>query len=144
MPVFVDTNLLLYARDISEPAKQPRAREWMEFLWGSQGGRLSHQVLHEYYTAVTRKLKPGLPADEAQAEVRDLMAWRPVVVDGPVLEDAWGIERRFRLHFWDALVVASARSAACSHLLTEDLQHDQDLDGVRVVNPFLVEPGSLS
>ena len=144
MPIFVDTNVLLYSRDISESTKRPRAREWMEFLWTSQEGRLSHQVLHEYYTAVTRKLRPGLPADEAQAEIRDLMVWRPLVVDGPVLEDAWSIERRFRLHFWDALIVASARSAACAHLLTEDLQHDQDLDGVRVVDPFLVEPGPLS
>jgi predicted nucleic acid-binding protein len=143
VPIFVDTNVLIYARDTSEPEKRPRAEAWMSQLWSSRQGRVSFQVLHEYYTTVTRKLHPGLTPDEAQADVRDLWAWRPLLLDAEVMEGAWAIERRFGLHFWDALIVASAGAAACSHVLSEDLQHGQDLDGVRVVSPFLVEPGSL-
>ena len=143
MPIFVDTNVLLYARDASEPVKQTRARAWLDHLWANRDGRLSQQVLHEYYTTVTRKLKPGLDRHAAQAEIRDLMAWQPVVLDGLVLEDAWSLEARFSLSFWDALIVAAARTAGCTHLLTEDLQHDQDLDGVRVVDPFAVQPRHL-
>ncbi len=143
MPVFVDTNVLLYARDASEPDKQPRAREWLDLLWSERAGRVSLQVLTEYYQAVTRKLRPGLDRETARADVRDLSAWRPVRVDEMVMEDAWRLEDRYGLSIWDALVVASARAAGCRHLLTEDLQHGQDLDGLVVVNPFRVPPGTL-
>jgi predicted nucleic acid-binding protein len=143
VPVFVDTNVLLYARDASEPDKQPRAREWLDLLWSERAGRVSLQVLTEYYQAVTRKLRPGLDRETARADVRDLSAWRPVRVDEMVMEDAWRLEDRYGLSIWDALVVASARAAGCRHLLTEDLQHGQDLDGLVVVNPFRVPPGTL-
>ena len=58
VPVFVDTNVLLYARDVGEPHKQPRAAAWLEWLWRQQLGRTSVQVLSEYYVNVTRKLDP--------------------------------------------------------------------------------------
>lgn len=144
MPLFADTNLLVYARDASERAKQPRAREWLDYLWESREGRLSYQVLTEYYVTVTHKLRPGLDPDDARADVRDLLAWRPVATDARVLEGAWALERRFSIGIWDALIVAAARTAGCTHVLSEDLQHEQDLDGVRIVNPFLVSPGVLA
>jgi predicted nucleic acid-binding protein len=60
-----------------------------------------------------------------------------------VLEAGWLVEDRFGLSCWDALIVAAARIAGCEHLLTEDLQHGSELDGLRVVNPFRTPPGSL-
>lgn len=143
MPVFVDTNVLVYARDASEPQKQPRAAEWVEHLWRVREGRVSVQVLEEYYVTVTRKLKPGLPPEQARSDVRDLSAWRPVAVDPALVEAAWSIEDRFGLSFWDALVVAAARAAGCGHLLTEDLQHGSDIDGVLVVDPFVTPVSAL-
>ncbi len=144
MPVFVDTNVLVYARDASEPEKQLRARDWLAALWETREGRLSFQVLREYYVTVTRKLRPGLTPGEAQSDVRDLLAWAPTRLDRTVLEDAWAVERRYGLSVWDALIVAAARAAGCTHLLTEALAHGQDLDGVRIVNPFVQEPGPLA
>jgi predicted nucleic acid-binding protein len=143
VPVFVDTNVLVYARDASEPDKQPQAVAWIEHLWRTQTGRLSFQVLQEYYAATTRKLKPGLSAEAARADIRDLLAWRPVRISAEMLESGWVLEDRFGLSCWDAPIVAAARIAGCEHLLTEDLQHDSDLDGLRVVNPFRTQPGSL-
>jgi predicted nucleic acid-binding protein len=143
VPVFVDTNVLIYARDASEPSKQPVAQRWLDLLWEERTGRLSYQVLHEYYVTVTRKLKPGLRPEEARADVRDLLAWRPARTDALMLEDAWGLETRFELGHWDALVVAAARALGCRYLLSEDLQHGQDLDGIVVVSPFRVEPDGL-
>lgn len=138
--VFVDTNVLIYNRDVSVPAKQSRAHAWMEELWRRRAGRLSMQVLHEYYDAVTRKLTPGLDRPTARADVRDLMAWRPVRADLALTEGAWQLQDRFRLSWWDALIVSAARLARCPYVLSEDLQHDQDFSGVRMVNPFLVDP----
>jgi predicted nucleic acid-binding protein len=141
--IFADTNVLLYARDASERRKQPLASRWMDALWAQHRGRLSFQVLSEYYVSVTRKLRPGLPRDVAQADIRDLLAWRPIGVDDALLEDAWWLESRFELSCWDSQIVAAARATGCRYLLTEDLQHDQDLDGLIVVNPFVTRPEEL-
>ncbi len=143
MPVFVDTNVLVYARDASEVEKQGRARRWVEELWIARTGRVSVQVLHEYYVTVTRKLTPGLAPTEARRDVRDLLLWGPIPSDGPLLESAWSVEDRYRVSFWDALVVAAARRAGCRRLLSEDFQDGQDFEGTIVVNPFVHEPSDL-
>ena len=143
MPVFVDTNVLVYARDASDSDKQATASAWMEHLWRRGSGRLSVQVLQEFYVTVTKKLDPGLSVDEAREDVRDLAAWRPVRIEEALLESAWHIEDRFGLTFWDSLIVAAAHAAACETLLTEDLQHDLEIDGLRVADPFRTPVGSL-
>lgn len=133
---FVDTNLLVYARDSSEREKQPVAANWLRSLWESRTGRLSTQVLQEYYQVVTRRLSPGLEPQAAREDVRDLWQWQPILIDEPVVEDAWKIEESFGLSWWDSLIVGAARTAGCQYLLTEDLQHGQSLDGLTVLNPF--------
>ena len=141
--VFVDTNVLVYGRDASEPEKQQRAIAWMTHLWESQRGRLSVQVLQEFYVTVTQKLSPGMTRDAARRDVRNLMVWRPVAIDVAILDRAWTAQDRYRLAFWDALIVAAAQVAGCRYLLTEDFQPDQQLDDLTVVNPFRREAGSL-
>ncbi len=143
MPVFVDTNVLVYARDSSDPPKQARALEWMKHLWEAGTGRISVQVLEEFYVTTTRKLKPGLAPEDARADVRDLSVWRPVPIGETALEVAWTLEDRFALSFWDALIVAAAHVADCRHLLTEDLEAGVDYDGVRIVDPFRTPVGTL-
>ncbi len=135
-PFFVDTNILVYARDESESEKQPQARQWLEFLWKTHQGRISTQVLQEYYQVVTRRLRPGLQRDIAREDIRDLMIWRPIAVDRQVMEQAWAAEDRFQLSWWDALIVGAARQLRCRYLLTEDLQDGQDLNGLTIVDPF--------
>ena len=133
---FVDTNILVYARDKSESEKQPLAREGMEHLWKTQQERISMQVPQEYYQVVTRRLQPGLKRSIAHEDIRDLMAWSPVAIDRQVLEHARAAEERFRLSWWNALIVGAARQAGCRYLLSEDLQNGQDLDGLTIVDPF--------
>lgn len=88
---FVDTNLLVYSFDESDPAKQERAGLVMRKLWESRSGRLSFQVLQEFYVTVTRKLKPALARERAREEIRDLLSWSPVRPGAALLEDAWRI-----------------------------------------------------
>lgn len=140
-PIFVDTNVLIYALDQADLKKQQVACLWRAELWKSRRGRLSYQVLQEFYVKVTQKW-PTV-RQQARAEVRDLLAWQPVAVDADLLERSWKIQERYRLPFWDALIVAAAKSSSCQYLLTEDLQTDQDLDGVIVVNPFACDPSTL-
>jgi predicted nucleic acid-binding protein len=141
-PVFVDTNVLIYALDDADEIKQQAARLWRATLWERRLGRTSFQVLQEFYVKVSKQW-PGA-REQARAEVRDLLAWRPVKVNAEMMERAWKIQDRYQLSFWDALIVAAAKSAACGYLLTEDLQPDQNLDGVRVLSPFLCSPDSLA
>jgi predicted nucleic acid-binding protein len=139
--VFVDSNVLLYAVDEADADKQRVARNWRAELWKSRRGRVSFQVLGEFYVNAVRK-QPAA-REEARAEVRDLLAWNPVVTDGALLERGWKLQDRYRLSYWDALIVAAAKAASCRYLLTEDLQAGQQLDGIEVVNPFLRSPESV-
>lgn len=134
--VFVDTNVLVYRHDASDSSRQARSDAWIRLVARNRAGRLSMQVVQELYAVLTRKAKPGVPASKAREIVRDLLSWRPVPVDPALLERAWLVEARYALSWWDALIVAAAQICECSVLLTEDLQHGQVLDTVRVVNPF--------
>ncbi len=140
MSTFVDTNVLLYARDDGQPERQAMAAGWLEHLWQSSTGRVSTQVLNEFYVNATRKLRHPMSPEAARADVADFASWDPVGIDGDLIGDAWDIEDRYGFHFWDALVVAAAKAAGCDTLLTEHLQHGQDLDGLRVVSPFEEAP----
>ena len=139
--VHVDTNVLVYARDARDPAKQERAHAWMQYLWEEQCGRVSPQVLHEYYICVTQKLDPGLSHDEARADVRFLAQWLTPLDPMPLIEEAWRLQDESSLSWWDALVLAGASAASCRYFLSEDLQAGQEFAGVQVVNPFANEPG---
>jgi predicted nucleic acid-binding protein len=141
---FVDTNVLVYTRDASDPEKQHKAMKWMTRLWKDKSGRLSFQVLQEFYITVTHRLQPGLPVDIARTDVRSLMSWQPVSSSDSVLERAWAIQDRYGLSWWDALIVSAAQTAECKYLLTEDLQENQHLGAVKVVNPFQADPDTLA
>jgi predicted nucleic acid-binding protein len=140
---FVDTNVLVYGRDLSESVKQPRAEAWLNYLWNERAGRVSFQVLDEFYVTVTRKLKPGLDRHAATREMRSFFAWRPIPLDAATLQGAWRIEDAYGFSFWDSLIVSAALLGGCRYLLTEDLQDGQAIDGVHVVDPFAHTPEDL-
>lgn len=141
--IFVDTNVLVYSRDLSEPQKQPQALAWMNHLWATRTGRTGFQVLQEFYVTVTRKLVPGLDRETAREDVRSLLSWGPTTVDRRVIEGAWAIQDACSLSWWDSLIVSAARVAGCRYLLTEDLQEGQNLDTLLVLSPFRTSPSDL-
>jgi predicted nucleic acid-binding protein len=133
---FVDANVLLYSRDPRDPAKQERANAWLDSLWRDGRGRTSVQALSEYYYNATRKLSPAVPPEDAWARVRTYFAWSPLPVDESLLRGAREVEERWRLSWWDALIVAAAQLQDCAILLTEDLQDGTVLGTVTVRSPF--------
>jgi predicted nucleic acid-binding protein len=135
-PVFVDTNVLVYARDPREKKKQPLAARWIAHLWQERTGRISMQVLSEYYVTVTRKLRPGVDAAEAWDDVSAYLAWRPQAIDADLLHRAREIQQRYGLSWWDSMVVGSAQMQDCALLLTEDLQDGAAYGSVTVRSPF--------
>jgi len=133
---FVDANILVYARDADHAQKQETASRCLQRLWQDRTGRLSVQVLAEYCVTLTRKLKPGLKADDAWDDVQALMSWLPQPIDREVLNRAREIERRYRTSWWDATIVAAAQSQSCAILLSEDFQHGMVFGQITVRNPF--------
>jgi len=132
---FLDTNVLLYCDDPLQVAKQRRALELVLEHKAQRTGVLSLQVLQEYFVNATGKLglDPGLARQKVEAYSRfDVV--EPVIAD---ILAAIDFHRLHRISYWDALVLHCARKSACSVLLTEDMQHGQVIDGVRIVNPFL-------
>jgi predicted nucleic acid-binding protein len=141
--VFVDTNVLVYSRDASEPSKQAKAMAWLRHIWNTRTGCLSYQVLQEFYITVTEKLDPGLDRESARKDIRSLLLWRPIAVDNRVLDGAWHIQDRFGLSWWDALIVSAAQVSGCNYLLSEDLQEGQLFGNLRIIDPFETMPESL-
>jgi predicted nucleic acid-binding protein len=141
--VFVDTNVLVYARDRTDEEKHRRAMAWVAALWQERAGRLSWQVVQEYYVTVTRKLDPPRDRSDAREDVTSLVTWRPIPIGLPTIDVAWGIEDRFGLSWWDALIVAAAQIGECAYLLSEDLQDGQDFEGVTVISPFSKSPSEI-
>ncbi len=143
MPVFVDTNVLVYAGDAGQPEKQARAREWLTLLWQRRAGRVSWQVLNEFYVVVTRKLSRHMPSALAREHVRHLAAWNPVPNDRLLVETAWRVQDACHLSWWDALVVAGASLSGCDMLLSEDFTAGASVVGILVVDPFTTAPSVL-
>ncbi len=137
MPVFVDTNVLIYALDPRDVVKQGAAQAWLTRCWRTRSGRVSTQVLNEFYVNLVRINGEEFKA-RARTEIRQLMAWNPCAIDGTLLETAWGIADEANVSHWDALIIAAAIHQSCETLLSEDLQHGQTIEGVRIVNPFRV------
>jgi predicted nucleic acid-binding protein len=135
--VFLDTNLLVYAYDRSEPEKQRRAREVLAALAAAQAGVVSAQVLAEFFVTVTRKLAAPLPVASALEQLAShLHLWKVVDVTGILAATAAAAASKYRLNYWDAQVWAAARQNQVSVVLSEDFSHGAEVEGVRFVNPF--------
>lgn len=136
-PFFVDTNVLVYADDAREPTKQARARELLRRLIRERSGKVSLQVLQEFFAAATQKL--GLDAVDARRRVEILSNLDVVKLEVDDVLAAIDLHRLHQLSIWDALIVRAAALSGCRTLYTEDLQHGRRFDGLRVVNPFREE-----
>jgi predicted nucleic acid-binding protein len=133
--VFVDSNILLYAHDKDAGEKQHIAREILTRLAVERRGALSMQVLQEFYANATRKLARRLPKQEARNTVEDFAHWCVETTPEEVLR-AFEIEDRTHLNFWDALILAAAVRAGAGRILSEDWNHGQVIEGIRIENPF--------
>jgi len=134
--VFVDSNVLIYAHDGDAGLKQKRAAERLDGLWDNGCGRLSTQVLQEFYTNVTRKIKRPLARSVAREVIRNYGIWVESAITPSTVVRASEISETWTISFWDSMILAAAEQDGADELLTEDLNHGQVIAGIRVVNPF--------
>lgn len=134
--IFVDTNILVYAYDLDAGPKREVAAAIMKELWEQENGVISTQVLQEFYVNVTRKISNPLSKTEARSIIETYLYWQ-VELNGPItVLSASEIEERYRLSFWDALIIAAASNANAHKIFTEDLNHGQTIEGILIENPF--------
>ncbi len=134
-PIFVDTNVWVYAVDAADPAKRERA---LEVTAPARGGDLviSTQVLTEFYAVVTRKLVVPVSAEAAEELVRQLVALPVVAIDRSLVVSAITGSREWQISIWDALILRAAQTAGCRRVLSEDLADGTTYGSVVVENPF--------
>ena len=138
---FIDTNILIYTRDRRVPEKRARAAEWLRMLADDDRIVISPQVMNEFAHNVIRKL-PEITPEQLLASLHDLQQWCTAFTTADTALDGLAIHRRFRFSFYDSVLVASALAAGCDSFLSEDLAHGQRVAGLRIINPFLAEPGA--
>ncbi|MDC8785778.1 PIN domain-containing protein [Roseateles koreensis] len=142
--VFVDTSVLIRSEDGADEAARSCVMAWLRELWLRRLGRVSTQVLNDFYAQVTTRVNPPMPNGDARAEVRRYQRWNPWAIDHATVESAWSIESRFGLPYVDALIVAAAKAQGCRLLLSLELPHELQLDSVQIINPLLSDPALLT
>jgi predicted nucleic acid-binding protein len=137
--VFLDTNVIVYAHDLSSRDKHVVAREIMDHLWESRKGVISVQVLQELFVCVTQKIVNPLPIKNAKTIIEYLSTWEVVVNDKYITLKAIDLQEKYRFSFWDSLVIQAAVQAQARLLLSEDLPDGQVVKDLKILNPFTSE-----
>lgn len=132
--LFIDTNILVYAHDVDAGDKHQKAAQLLEGFWERrERPALSVQVLQELHVNLIRK---RIEVSTAANTVSRYFVWRIIDNTRPLLSRAFHVQERWRVSFWESLIIAAAQQAGLSTLWSEDLQEGQDFDGVVVVNPL--------
>ena len=135
--ILLDTNLLVYAYDRTEPVKQARALEVLDGLATSALGLISSQVLAEFFVVMTRKMAEPLPIPVAAERIESfLRIWPVLPMTGMVVLEATRGVRDHQFSYWDAQIWATARLNQIPTVFSEDFNAGAFIEGVRFVNPF--------
>lgn len=140
--VFVDTNVLIYARDWKEQEKRKRAQEWLEALADRRQLLTNLQVVNEF----TRWLLLNERSRTVEALRHEVGLLAPYGVDplnSADMHRAWSVRETFGYQWFDCLLLASAANAGCSHFLSEDMSHGARYADLTIINPFRVDPDSF-
>ncbi len=137
--IFIDTNILIYAHDFDAGAKHEKATLIVRQAWETELGMVSTQVLQEFYVNVTRKIPAPISPARARGILNNYLAWQVGINEPRTILYASEIEERHQLSFWDSMTIATATQGGAEQILTEDLNHGQVIEGIRIENPFHVE-----
>lgn len=135
VPDFLDSNILVYAYDASDPRKQRIAQDLVRrAVLGEMV--ISTQVLAEFAATLLHKLSPAAPAQDVLSLLDALDPIKVISLDADTVRRAVAAHAEFGIHFYDGMIVAASERAGCSRILSEDLNPGQKYFGVLVENPF--------
>ena len=133
--VFLDSNILVYFVDGQDPKKQKIAQDLIAKSVRMKNGVLSTQSLQEFYSVVTKK---SLCAkEEAKIIIEKFRNTLPITqISVQHILKAIDISIQTQFSFWDSLIVSAAHSSGCVIVYSEDMNHNQLVNGVKIINPF--------
>ena len=134
--LFIDTNIIIYAYDVTAGNKHKVAGNILTDLWNSGTGVISTQVLQEFFFNVVQKIPRPIDKKLAKEIVKDFLKWNVVVNNGDSILDAIDICVKYGYSFWDSLIIEAAIKGGAVFLISEDLQDGQVISGVTIRNPF--------
>jgi len=134
-PDFLDSNIIAYAYDVTDPRKHKVAQD---FVRRAQAGEfvISTQVLAEFSSTLLYKMTPQAPPQSVAAILGVLATIRTLSPDPDTIYRAVEVHARYGIHFYDGMIVAAAEQAGCTRIWSEDLNPNQRYFGIEVVNPF--------
>ena len=137
--LFIDTNIFVYALLASEPLKKQCAVQLLEQALATHSGCISFQVIGEFANVATRKFAKRFTADECQQFIDAAMQpLNRVSSSTELVHAALALQTNTGYGFYDCLILAAALQCSASVVYSEDLQHNQLINGtLRIVNPFL-------
>jgi len=135
--VFLNTNILIYAHDIDASLKHDVSIAILEKIWEEKNGVISTQVIQEFYVNVTRKIPNPITPVQARGIILNYFSWHVEAIEPHTILSASEIEEKYVLSFWDSLIIATASQSEAGKIITEDLNHGQNIEGVLIENPFL-------
>lgn len=134
--VFFDTNVIVYAHDLGSPEKRAKSQTLIFDSLRGGYGVISAQVLSEFFVTITKKIKEPMTAVQARKELVLLSTMETVDIDSTLVIRAIDMQERWKLNYWDALILSSAERAGCSTVYSEDLSQDQSYGSITVHNPY--------
>ena len=137
---FVDSNVMVYSRDLREPTKQARATAWLKAALKNGELIISPQIVDETCSVLLRREKDQRRHAEVHAFARGLLRWCKAPLDADVVDHAISIHEQHHLSWYDCPMVASAMEVGADYLLTEDLQDGRRFGRLRIVDPFRIAP----
>jgi predicted nucleic acid-binding protein len=133
---FFDTNILVYAYDSHFLDKQQKAQNIVLSAVREGNGVLSTQVLGEFFMVVTKKIDKPLSVSDARDIIKYMGRMKVQEIDVLIVERALDTLERYKISYWDALIIAAAERAQCKRILSEDLNAGQMYHGIEITNPF--------
>jgi len=134
---FIDTNIIIYAYDVTAGKKHKTAGNILADLWNSGLGVISTQVLQEFFVNVVQKIPKPIDKQQAREIVKDFLKWHVVVNTGDSIVEAIDICLKFGYSFWDSMIIEAAIKGGAAVIVSEDLQDGQVVSGVTIRNPFI-------
>lgn len=140
--VFVDTNVLIYARDRKAASKREKAQLWLAELAHSGRLAINLQVINEL-TRWTLRNEPQRPLPDVRREIDALRFYGDAPIGTGEMDLAWQVRSALGYQWFDCLLLASALSARCTYFLSEDMGDNARYDSLTIINPFRSEPAEL-
>jgi predicted nucleic acid-binding protein len=135
---FLDTNIFIYSIDRRDRVKEQKAAELIRDSLSSLKGVVSFQVVQEFFNVASKRLVASMSIEAAQLYLeRVFLPLLRVHSSAALYGEALAFQGRYRLSWYDSLIICSALHAECTILYSEDLQHNQKFGKLRIVNPFL-------